>query len=68
MPDDEALTRISTPFGAPFGWAATDGLHPQVREVQKEVVAISKMVGLDPATVLYAQISKEEAHYWVRIR
>jgi len=58
----------SNPFGAPFDWAAEWArTHPEVRAVEKLVVAASKAIGLEPLMVVYRAIPKEEEDHSMKV-
>lgn len=62
------ISSASNPFDAPFDWA--DGwvnTHPEVRTVEKLVVAASRAIGFDPVKVVYRTIPEEKADYWMRV-
>jgi hypothetical protein len=70
LPPDGAhdFVSASNPFGAPFEWAAEwDVGHPEIRTVEKLVMAASRAVGLEPLMVVYRAIPKEEEDYWVKV-
>jgi len=65
---EHGLVSASNPFDAPFEWAAEwDVGHPEIRTVEKLVMAASRAVGLEPLMVVYRAMPKEEEDYWTKV-